>query len=207
MLEFREINIDDRDWINKLLKKSDFMGCEYSFANNMAWRRMNDSTISRLNDFYIVKSEDKNYVYFTFPAGNGDYQDLFDKLLKYSEYKNKKMVITGVTDYGLSIIKNIFNNQIIIKKFDSNSDYIYLAEDLIYLKGKKFHKKRNHLSKINNYNWEFHPMTKMILMIVLRSVQLAITIKTVMMIVQVLLSNLLYTRILLILMKWNSAEE
>ena len=144
MLEFREINIDDRDWINKLLKKSDFMGCEYSFANNMAWRRMNDSTISRLNDFYIVKSEDKNYVYFTFPAGNGDYQDLFDKLLKYSEYKNKKMVITGVTDYGLSIIKNIFNNQIIIKKFDSNSDYIYLAEDLIYLKGKKFHKKRNH---------------------------------------------------------------
>ena len=61
MLEFREINIDDRDWINKLLKKSDFMGCEYSFANNMAWRRMNDSTISRLNDFYIVKSEDKNY--------------------------------------------------------------------------------------------------------------------------------------------------
>ena len=33
------------------------------------------------------------------------------------------MVITGVTDYGLSIIKNIFNNQIIIKKFDSNSDY------------------------------------------------------------------------------------
>ena len=160
MLEFREINIDDRDWINKLLKKSDFMGCEYSFANNMAWRRMNDSTISRLNDFYIVKSEDKNYVYFTFPAGNGDYQDLFDKLLKYSEYKNKKMVITGVTDYGLSIIKNIFNNQIIIKKFDSNSDYIYLAEDLIYLKGKKFHKKRNHLSKINNYNWEFHPMTK-----------------------------------------------
>ena len=91
MLEFREINIDDRDWINKLLKKSDFMGCEYSFANNMAWRRMNDSTISRLNDFYIVKSEDKNYVYFTFPAGNGDYQDLFDKLLKYSEYKNKKI--------------------------------------------------------------------------------------------------------------------
>ena len=25
MLEFREINIDDRDWINKLLKKSDFI--------------------------------------------------------------------------------------------------------------------------------------------------------------------------------------
>ena len=46
MLEFREINIDDRDWINKLLKKSDFMGCEYSLVKNMAWRRRNDTTMT-----------------------------------------------------------------------------------------------------------------------------------------------------------------
>ena len=45
MLEFREITINDREWINSLLRKSDFMGCEYSFANNMAWRRMNNSLI------------------------------------------------------------------------------------------------------------------------------------------------------------------
>lgn len=159
MLEFCEINITDREWINSLLTKSDFMGCEYSFANNMAWRRMNNSTISRLDDFYIIKSEDNNNVYFTFPAGTGDYKKLFYNLTDYSKSQNKKTVITGVTESGINILKNIFGEAITIEKNDANSDYIYLAEDLINLKGKKFHKKRNHLSKINNYNWEFHPMT------------------------------------------------
>ena len=54
MLEFKEINIEDKKWIKELLAKSDFMACEYSFANNMAWVRLNDSKICRYKDFYIV---------------------------------------------------------------------------------------------------------------------------------------------------------
>ena len=52
MLEFRDINISDKDKINSALKKSDFMGCEYSFANNMAWKRLSDSKISFYNTKY-----------------------------------------------------------------------------------------------------------------------------------------------------------
>ena len=47
MLSFRNIQLSDRDWITELLKKSDFRGCEYSFANNIAWYRLGDSRISR----------------------------------------------------------------------------------------------------------------------------------------------------------------
>ena len=59
MLEFREISISDRKWINELLKKSDFMACEYSFANNLAWRRLSDTKITRYKDFYISCNYDK----------------------------------------------------------------------------------------------------------------------------------------------------
>ena len=40
MLEFREITINDREWINSLLRKSDFMGCEYSFANRLLYYKI-----------------------------------------------------------------------------------------------------------------------------------------------------------------------
>lgn len=160
MLEFRQIDISDKQWINDLLKKSDFMGCEYSFANNMAWRRLSNSTISRYKDFYIIKAEDDKNTYFCFPAGSGDYRELFDSLREYAENCGKAAVITGVTERGVKTLEDIYGDSIQIKKSEDSGDYIYLADDLINLKGKKFHKKRNHLAKINNYNWEFHPMSE-----------------------------------------------
>lgn len=43
MLEFRNIDISDKPRIDAALAESQFMGCEYSFANNMAWRRLAES--------------------------------------------------------------------------------------------------------------------------------------------------------------------
>lgn len=160
MLDFRKIDISDRKWINDLLEKSDFMGCEYSFANNMAWQRLSDSLIGRYGNFYIIKSESNDYVSFTFPAGEGDYSKLFDQLSEYAKSKGKKTVITGITEYGVNTLKGIYGDRIDFQLSEDYSDYIYLADDLIQLKGKKFHKKRNHLSKINRYNWEFHTMSE-----------------------------------------------
>lgn len=161
MLEFRQIDISDRQWINELLKKSDFMGCEYSFANNMAWRRLSDSTISRYKDFYLIKAEDDEYTSFSFPAGIGNYREVFDLLSEYADSQGKPLIITGVTENGLDVFREIYGeNGFEAKLLDGSGDYIYLADDLISLKGKKYHKKRNHLAKMKNYNWQFHPMSE-----------------------------------------------
>lgn len=159
MLEFRQIDISDRKWINELLKKSDFMGCEYSFANNMAWRRLNNSTIARHGDFYIVKAENEKYTIFSFPAGEGDYKELFEQLRKCADAEGKPLVITSVTEDKLQIFRELYDeDELEITLSDGSSDYIYLTQELIELKGRKFHQKRNHLAKINNYNWGFHPL-------------------------------------------------
>ncbi len=161
MLEFREINIGDKPWIDKLLKKSDFMGCEYSFANNMAWRRLSNSKISRYKDFYLIKAEDENLCCFSFPAGTGNYNEIFKVMKECAENDGKPLAVTGVTTDKLDIFKDIYGeNGFKAELSDGSSDYIYLVNELIELKGKKFHKKRNHLAKINNYDWEFHPLSE-----------------------------------------------
>ena len=41
----------------------------------------------------------------------------------------------------------------------NNSDYIYLAKDLINLSGNKYHRKKNHLNQfIKNHAFEYHPL-------------------------------------------------
>ena len=85
MLDYKVIELSDRIWINELLKKSDFRGCEYNFANNYAWHRLYNTTICRYKDFYISRSK-KYGLRYTFPAGDGDYKDLFLTLKKDAEF-------------------------------------------------------------------------------------------------------------------------
>ncbi len=161
MLEFRNIQISDKKWIDDLLARSDFMGCEYSFANNMAWRRLSDSVITRYKDFYIVGSIDCDEPFFTYPAGEGDIFELIDELKAYLKPTGKKLVISSVSKENVQLFKEKFGEKITVEGDEGHFDYIYNAEDLRNMSGKKFHSKRNHIKRFKENNlWEFRPLTE-----------------------------------------------
>lgn len=162
MLEFKDISISDKDKINSALRKSDFMGCEYTFANNMAWKRLADSKISFFKDFYITcafASEDGIPI-FTFPAGDGDYNELFAELKKVSDSLGKPLRICGVTEKSLPIFNELFPDMFYAEIDRDSSDYIYNSSDLIHLAGKKFHGKRNHLARFRELDYTFSKITE-----------------------------------------------
>lgn len=156
MFEFRQIKLSDKNWIDKALKESDFRGCEYSFANNLAWCRLSDTKISRYKDFYLSASFDDSFFNLTFPAGRGDYQDLFNKMTDYANSIDKRFKLNSVNKDMLKILTNIYGEDklIVIPNRDSY-DYIYNTSDLINLKGKKYHGKRNHIKRFKDNDWKF----------------------------------------------------
>ena len=161
MLEFRDIELSDKDWINSLLTKSNFMSCEYSFANNMAWRRLGDTKICHYGDFYICCSFYDEKPIFTFPAGEGDYKKLFKELREYSTSLGYPLVISAVNNESLAMLNEVFQNEFTSEKDEDSFDYIYNSKELIELQGKKYHQKRNHLANFyNNNNWSFEPLNK-----------------------------------------------
>lgn len=162
MLEFRDIDISDRERINSALRKSDFRGCEYSFANNLAWKRLAESKISFYRDFYIscAFGSDDGIPSFTFPAGEGNYIDVIGEMKKYAESLNKPLRITGVTDNLLEMLKELFPDGFSCVPDRDGSDYVYNSDDLINLVGKKYHGKRNHLSRFRELNYTFSPITE-----------------------------------------------
>lgn len=160
MFDFREIKLSDKPWIDELLSKSDFMGCEYSFANNVAWRRLSDSVISRYKNFYLISTQDKNSVYLTYPAGDGDILELISEFNKYCESLGKRFILTSVTTQNLELLKEKIGDSIEdIKSNPDFYDYIYNADDLINLKGKKYHSKRNHISNFKKLPWEYKELS------------------------------------------------
>lgn len=158
MLEFKQICLEDRNWINPILKESNFMGCEYNFANNLAWQTWGKSEICHYKNFYISKFGIEKPT-FNFPSGSGDYLDLLNQLKDYCRSINVPLVLTGACNHAVERLVEYNLYEFTVHKDESAFDYIYNSIDLIELKGKKYHSKRNHISKFLENNWSFEPMT------------------------------------------------
>ena len=166
MFDFRPIEIADRDRINACLAVSDYRGCEYSFANNLAWRRLADTVIDFYNDFYISCSFYDGDPYFTFPtgvktdeSGRKKYIELFEKLKKYTANMGKPFALTSVSAETVEWLKEYYGDSLKVEAERGSFDYIYESSDLIALSGKKYHGKRNHIKRFKENDWSFKLLT------------------------------------------------
>ena len=113
MLNFRQITLADRPWIQTALRQSDFMGCEYSFANNLAWCRGADSRICAFEGFYLICAFDTpdGTPHFSFPSGTGDLKQVIAAMAAYAAAMQKPLVITGLTQQSLPLLQAVFPEQ------------------------------------------------------------------------------------------------
>ena len=163
MLQFRVLQLSDRDWVQKALRASDFRGCEYSFANNLAWRRAADTRIAQYKDFYICASfaAEDGVPIFIYPSGSGDLRDVLREMAETAISLGHPLRISGVTEQTLPVLREIAGMHFTAEPYPDGFDYIYETKDLIGLAGKKYHKKRNHLMRFRREyeNYSFSELT------------------------------------------------
>ena len=166
MFKFRKIELSDKDSIVKRLAVSDLRGCEYSFANNVAWQRLNNSLICLYEDHYILMGYDGNIPYILFPTGvkkdaegKAKIIALFDELEVYFRSMGHELKVTSVLKEDIPWLKEVYGERVSFGFDRGSSDYIYNSADLIALAGKKYHGKRNHIRRFMENNWSFEPMT------------------------------------------------
>lgn len=162
MTDFKPLEISDRKWLNEIIEKSGFMICEASFANNVAWQRLNNTKACKYKDYCILKSQDEDTFYYDFPFGLNKVssmeqcKDAIEFI--FSDAKENgysKAIITSVTEDLLPIFEALYNGLYECSTDEAHDDYIYNASDLIELRGKKYHSKRNHISNFKKNNWRF----------------------------------------------------
>lgn len=164
MLDFRILQLSDREWVQNALAQSGYMGCEYSFANNLAWRCAADTRCARYRDFYICASFDTEdgFPVFYYPAGTGDIKEIFREMAKTAVSGKYPLAVIGVTEDKLTLLREIFGGSFEAVPYPDGFDYIYETKDIIEMSGKKYHKKRNHLAQFRKSyeNSTFSEMTE-----------------------------------------------
>jgi len=156
-LEFKRVEISDREMARELLEKSNFRGCEYTFGNNFVWRNIYNVEVCFAEGFYFCKQGEGNDIRFTFPTGSGDIKRAVGLLTEYTRERGVPLRLTANKDVTQRLTGIYPDSKVVLDR--DICDYVYLAEDLENLAGKKYHGKRNHLNRFYENDWSFEPLT------------------------------------------------
>ncbi len=161
MIEFKTLELNDREAIEKCLKASDFKSCDYSFANNYIWRRSNNIEFAIFDGFYCLKSVWKEGTVYTYPAGSGDIKPIVDALIADSRERRVPFRLRGISRENIGEMDRQFPGVFDYTPNMDEFDYIYSTESLTQLAGKKYHSKRNHIARfMDNSDWSYEDITR-----------------------------------------------
>ncbi len=158
MTEFKELQLSDKNLFNEFLKGYNFATYEYAFSTLFIWRSMCKVYHSIINDALIVKKVDNERGQaFMAPIGydQRDLKVIMDQLIKLkSESSDMKYLLRDVEEPFLAELISLYGDKVKYIEDEGNFDYIYNAEELISLSGKKFHSKKNHFNSfITSYSY------------------------------------------------------
>ncbi|HHZ06545.1 MAG TPA: DUF2156 domain-containing protein [Clostridiales bacterium] len=160
MDSFHIPQLSDIDWVEDIVKNTNVINCSAPFGTNYVWRKAYGTQICHYNDMLLSSyTYNKDYLYFDFPVGNGDTEKALHYILAYGKKFNRKTTIFCSGEEQANFIKQLYPHHFEIDNIRDSAEYIYLAEDLAYLKGRKFHSKKNHINKFTQkYNWSYEPI-------------------------------------------------
>lgn len=152
-MEWKEIEITDIDVFQKAFGNIKSQASEMSFANMFMWRKNYYTRFSIINNMLCMISNSRKHVPFAFcpiPMGtfNADeFENTVIKLKEYFDSRGWKLFFGRVEKRMVEKFKKHLKANVVAKRIDAISDYVYYTENLITLSGKKLSSKRNHINR------------------------------------------------------------
>ncbi len=158
MLSFKKMELVDREILEPYFKKSGFMGSAYCFGLNYIWRKSINPYYAIAGDFAIMRFGNDSKYTFTFPAGDGDIKECIDELIKYTQEEGIQLKISAEKSV-LGVFEQYYPDMFEVKENRDYFDYIYDSKKLATLSGKKYHSKRNHVTRFFNQGGVYEEIT------------------------------------------------
>lgn len=158
MSDFRPIDIADRETFTHFLAEDPPETSELTFTNLFMWRHRYRPCWRIWNDCLLIVFEPcEQTCYGLPPVGPGNKSEALDFLI---DYLAAFVEAPQVRKVGKTFVERYVNPSVYEVTADpDNDDYVYLADDLISLKGNKFHRKKNHVNKfMKNYDFSYRPL-------------------------------------------------
>jgi len=160
VIDFKPVGLSDKGRMYRHFKAEDSRSCDFNFTNIFIWGDTYKLTAAEISDMLVFRTVVDDMIYYSFPIGPGDTRAAVSALLRHCEEREEAFHLRGITEKNAEKIDILFPCLFDFIEERSYYDYIYSAEKLATLSGKRLHAKRNHINKFEStYKWSFEPLT------------------------------------------------
>ncbi len=146
-MELKKINIDAKDVLDKYFDMVDYEACEYCFNTLFMWQHSYKTCYHIGKDFAILIGEHNGEVFSILPlAAKEKIAEVIDFVIKSFEEDKHKIYFRGIDKDVVEILKKLYPGKFEYSAERDIFDYVYDAEKMRTLKGRKLSNKRNHLN-------------------------------------------------------------
>ena len=155
-LNFEPISLDKQHPYREHLKQTQWEASDYSFVNLWGWCREYGLEWA-WDDELVWIHQSQPVDAFWAPVGRWDHVDWAERLRRHFP---EKSAIIRVPEPLIQYWKTALGDRITVTATEEHWDYLYSVQDLIELKGNRFHKKKNLLNQfLRNYDHTYLPLT------------------------------------------------
>lgn len=159
IIGFKCLSLEDKDIIEKYVDREKLESYEYLFSSLYMWRKLNNVKYAIVNNALVIeKNEEGKGTFYTQPLkyDKETLTEIVDELIERNTDFTDRDYLFGDVDEGfIEDLRKYTDYKIEVTEDINDFEYVYNTTDLIELKGKRYHGKKNHVNSFEkSYEYE-----------------------------------------------------
>lgn len=149
MIRFRPVTLHDKASIERYTMPAETTDCDLAFANMFCWLPVYRSAWAEVDGFLVIRFhiDGSERIGYMQPVGKGDFTHLVPLLQADAEEHGQRLRILGLTERGCQMLRTVPTARFAFESDPAWADYLYAADDLRHLPGRRYQPKRNHINR------------------------------------------------------------
>lgn len=160
-LDFKLIELSDRDWMEECFRAGHRGSLEYSFTNLFVWRKVLNIRVAHFEGYAVVLADADSKPSYVFPMGTGPLLPVLEAMQQDAASRGEPLRFNTLLEEDRIRLEALYPGKFDIREIRWAFDYVYESERLINLGGKKLSQKRNNINKFSKEyrDWAFEEIT------------------------------------------------
>lgn len=147
IIDFQKLTKADKPLLDRYFRSRYYENSHFNFTNLFMWRGPYDVRWCEEDGVLYMTCEWEGTLMALQPYGPEEkMEQATARLIEYFAQLGRKLIFTGLEKSYAAVLQDYAGAKFTVTADRDNYDYVYLADKLITLAGRKLHSKKNHLN-------------------------------------------------------------